>query len=177
MDCSMPGSPVIHYLLEFAHTHVHWVGDAIQTSHSVAPFCSCLNLSQHQGLFRWVRSSHQVAKVLELQLQHQSFQWKFGLISFRIDWFDLLPVQGTLKSLFQHHHSKASILQEDNRMQCKVLILSFNNLRKPGFIQTPHYTQHNCRWRHLYCCLCTGIHRPVGKRGPLPVLRNINEDS
>ena len=62
-------------------------------------------------VFSWVSSSHQVAKVLEFQLQHQSFQWIFRLISFKIDWFDLLEVQGTLKSLPQHHSSKASILQ------------------------------------------------------------------
>ena len=70
---------------------------------------SCLNLSQHQGLFKWVSSSSQVAKVLELQ--HQSFHEYSGLISFRIDWLDLLEsLQGTLKSLIQHHSSKASIL-------------------------------------------------------------------
>ena len=68
------------------------------------------NLFQHQGLLQWVSSSHQVATVLEFQLQHQSFQY-LGLISFRIDWFDLLAVQGTLKSLLQHHSTKASILQ------------------------------------------------------------------
>ena len=68
-------------------------------------------LSRHQGIFQWVSFSHQVAKVLELQLQHQSFQWISGLISFRIDWFDLLVVQGTLKSLLQHLYLKASILQ------------------------------------------------------------------
>ena len=70
MDCSMPGSSILHYLQEFAQTHVHWVGDTNQPSHPA------LNLSQHQGLFQWVGSSHQMAKVLELQLQHQSFQWK-----------------------------------------------------------------------------------------------------
>ena len=71
------------------------------------------NLSQHQGLFQWVNSSYQVAKVLEFQLQHQSFQCNeyTGLISCRTDWFDLLPVQETLKSLLQHHSSKASILR------------------------------------------------------------------
>ena len=69
-----------------------------------------LNLSQHQGLFQWVSSLHQVAKILEFQLQPQSFQWYSGLISFRMDWLDLLAVQGTLKSLLQHHSSKASIL-------------------------------------------------------------------
>ena len=67
--------------------------------------------SSNQGLFQSVSSSHQVAKVLEFQIQHQSFQWISGLISFRMDWLDLLAVQGTLKSLLQHHSSKASILQ------------------------------------------------------------------
>ena len=109
MDHSTPGLPVHHQLLEFTQAHVHWVGDAIQPSHPLSfPFPPALNLSQHQGLFRWVNSSHQVAKVLEFQLEHQSFQWT--LISYRMDWLDLLAVQGTLKSLLQHHSSKASIL-------------------------------------------------------------------
>ena len=78
MDCSMPGLPVHHQLLEFTQTHVHWVGDAIQPSHPLSsPSPTVLNLSQHQGLLKWVSSSHQVAKVLEFQLQHQSFQWVF----------------------------------------------------------------------------------------------------
>ena len=77
---------------------------------SVIPFFSAFNLSQHQDLFKWVSSSHQVAKVLEFQLQHQSFQWIFMMISFRMGWLDLLAVQGTLKSLLQHQSSKASIL-------------------------------------------------------------------
>ena len=68
--------PVHCQLLESTQTHVHWVGDAIQPSHSLSsPSPPALNLSQHQGLFEWVSSSHQVAKVLEFQLQHQSFQW------------------------------------------------------------------------------------------------------
>ena len=76
IDCSTPGLPVHHQLLEFTQTYVHWVGDAIQPSHpqsSLSP--PALNLSQHQGLFQWVSSSHQVAKVLKFQLQHHSFQW------------------------------------------------------------------------------------------------------
>ena len=78
MDCSMPGFPVLHQLLEPAQTHVHRVGDAIQPSHPLSfPSPPALNLSQHQGLFQWVRSSHQMAKVLGFQLQHQSFQWIF----------------------------------------------------------------------------------------------------
>ena len=75
MNCSTPGLPVHQQLPESTQTHVHWVGDAIQPSHPVVPFFSCLNLSQHQSLFKWSSSSHQVAKVLEFQLQHQSFQW------------------------------------------------------------------------------------------------------
>ena len=112
MDCSTPGLPVHHQLLEFTQTHVHCVSDAIQPSHPLlSPSLPALNLSQHQGLFKWVSSSHQVAKVLEFQLQHQSYNEHPGLISFRMDWLDLPVVQGTLKSLLQHHSSKASILQ------------------------------------------------------------------
>ena len=76
MDCSMPGFPVHHQLPEFTQTHVHWISDAIQPSHPLSiPSPPAFNLSQHQGLFKWVSSSHQVAKVLEFQLQHQSVQW------------------------------------------------------------------------------------------------------
>ena len=76
MNRSTPGLPVHHQLPKFTQTHVHWVGDAIQPSHSLSsPSLPALNLPQHQGLFQWVSSSHQVAKVLEFQLQHQSFQW------------------------------------------------------------------------------------------------------
>ena len=78
MDCSTPGFPVHHQLPEYTQTHVHWVGDAIQPSHPLSsPSPLAFNLSQHQGLFQWVSSSHQVAKVLDFQLQHQTFQWVF----------------------------------------------------------------------------------------------------
>ena len=90
MDCSRPGFPVLHCLLEFAQIHIHWVSDAIQLSHPLSsPPPPAFNLSQPQGVFQWVRFSHQVAKVLDLQLLHQSFQWILGLTSFRIDWLDL----------------------------------------------------------------------------------------
>ena len=76
MNCSTPGLPVHHQLPEFTQTHVHWVDDATQPSHPLSsPSPPALNLSQHQGLFQRVSSLHQVAKVLEFQLQHQSFQW------------------------------------------------------------------------------------------------------
>ena len=76
-DSSSPGFPVHHQLPEPAQTHVHWVGDAIQRSHPLSSPSLAFNFSQHQGIFKWVSSSHQMAKVLELQLQHQSFQWAF----------------------------------------------------------------------------------------------------
>jgi len=75
---STPGLPAPHHLLEFAQVRVHWTGDAIQPSHPLLPSSPpAFNLSQHQGLFQWIACSHQVAKVLELQLQYQSFQWAF----------------------------------------------------------------------------------------------------
>ena len=86
MDCSMPRFPVLRYLPEFAQSHVYWVGDTIQPSHPLSPPSPpAFNLSQHQGPFQWVSSSHQVAKVLELQLQHPAFQWIFR-VNFLEDW-------------------------------------------------------------------------------------------
>ena len=109
MNCSTPGLPVYHQLLEFTQTHVHWVGDAIQPSHPLSsPSPLAPNPSRNQGLFQWVNSSHEVAKVFG-----QSFSFSIspskehpGLISFRMDWLDLLAVQGTLKSLLQYYSSK-----------------------------------------------------------------------
>ena len=110
MDCSTQGLPVHHQLRKFTQTHVHWVGDAIQPPHPLSsPSPPSFNLSQHQGLFKWVNSSHQVAKVL-VSASASASNEPSGLISFRMDWLDLLSVQGTLKSLFQHYSSKASIL-------------------------------------------------------------------
>ena len=112
MNCSVLGLPVQHQFPKSIQTHVLRVNDAIHPSYPLSsPYPPALNFSQHQGLFQWVSSSHQVAKVLEFQLQHQSFQWTPRLISFRMDWLDLLAVQGTLKSLLQHHSSKTSILR------------------------------------------------------------------
>ena len=91
MNCSTPGSPAFHHLLELAQTHIHWVDDSIQPSHPLLhPSPPAFNLSQSQGLFQWVSSSDQMTKVWALQLQHQSFQWILRVSSFRIDWFDLL---------------------------------------------------------------------------------------
>ena len=85
MDYSTPGLPILHHLLEFAQTHVHRVGDAIQPSHPLSsPSPPALNLSQHQDLFQWVSSSHQVANVLDGFSISPSKEYS-GLISFRID--------------------------------------------------------------------------------------------
>ena len=109
MDCSMPGFPVHHELPELAQTQVRWVSDAIQPSHPLSsPSPSTFNFSQYQGLLQWVSSSHQAAKILEFQFQHQFLQSR--LISFRMDWLHLLAVLG-LSSLLQHYTSKTSILQ------------------------------------------------------------------
>ena len=85
MNCNTPGFPVHHQLPDLPQTHVNRVGDAIQPSHPLSTHSPAFNLSQHQGLFQWGNSSHQLVKVLEFQLQHQYFQWIF-----RIDWFHQL---------------------------------------------------------------------------------------
>ena len=109
MDCSMPGFPVLHRLLEFAQTPVHWVDNTIQPSHPLlSPYPPAFNLSQHQGLFQWVGSSHQVAKMLALQ--HQSFLNIQGWFPLGLTGLISLMSKGS-KSLLQHHSSKAKILQ------------------------------------------------------------------
>ena len=111
MDCSMPGFPVHHYLPEFAQTQIHWVDDAIQPSHPSPPASPpALNLSQHQGLFQWVGSLHQVVKYRSFSFSISPSNEYSGLISFRIDWFDFFAVQGILRSLLQHHNMKALVL-------------------------------------------------------------------
>ena len=111
MDCSMPGLPVHNQLLEFTQTHDHGVGDAIQPSHPLSsPSPPALNLSQHQGLFQWVSICIRWPKYWSFIFNMSPSNEYSGLISFRMDWLDLLAVQGTLKSLLQHHSSKASIL-------------------------------------------------------------------
>ena len=112
MDCSTPGFPVHHQLLELDQTHAYRVGDAIQPSHPLSsPSPPAFNLFQHQGLSQWVSSSHQVAKYWSFSFNISPSNERSGLISFRMDWLDLPAVQGTCKSLLQHHSSKASILQ------------------------------------------------------------------
>ena len=137
MDCNTPGFPVLHCLLELAQTHVHWVSDAIPPSHPLlSPSPPAFNLSQHQGLFQWVSSLHQVTKVL--QLQHQSFQWIFrvDLLEDRLVWScspESSPVQkhqfvGTQPSLCSNSHIFTWLLG----WKSKVKVLA-----KPWFLCRP----------------------------------------
>ena len=96
-------------LLKFMSIELVMLSNHLNPLLPSSPFA--FNLYQHQGLFPWVGYLHQVTKVLEFQLPHQSLQWIFRVDSFRIDWFNFLSVQGTLKSLPQHHNLKASILR------------------------------------------------------------------
>ena len=107
MDCSMPDFPVLHYLSEFAQTHVHCVNDAIQLPHPVTP-SSCSHSFQHHGLFQWVGSLYQVARYWSFSFSISPSKEYSGLISFRTDWFDLLAVQ---RCSLQHHNLKASVLR------------------------------------------------------------------
>ena len=110
MNHSTPGLPVQHQLPEFTQTHGHRVSDAIQPSHPLSsPSPPAPNPSQHQGLFQWVNSLHEVGKYWSFSFSMIPSNEHPGLISLRIIWLDLLAVQGTLKSLLQHHSSKASI--------------------------------------------------------------------
>ena len=107
----LQGFPVHHQPPELTQTHVHWVGKAIQPSHPLSSPCPpTFKLSQHQGLFKWVNSLPQVAKVWSFSFSISPSNEYSGLISFRMDWLNVLAIEGTLKSLLQHHSSKASIL-------------------------------------------------------------------
>ena len=112
IDCSTPGFPVHHQLPELAQTHVYWVSDTIQPSHPLSsPSPPTFNLSQHQGLFQWVSLCIRWPKYWNFSFSINPSSEYSRLVSFRIDWLDLLAVQGTLKSFLQHHSSEASILQ------------------------------------------------------------------
>ena len=112
MDCSTPGFPVKHQLLELAQTHVHWVSDAIQLSHTLLPLLFLSSILPSIKIFSNESVLHiSWAKYWSFSFSISPSNEYSGLISFGIGWFDLLAVQGTLKSLLQHHSSKASILR------------------------------------------------------------------
>ena len=112
MDYSTPGLPVHHQLPEFTQTHVHWVGDATQPSHPLSSLSPpTFNLSQHQGPIKGVNLCIRGPEYWSFRFSISPSNEYSGLFFIRMDWLKLLAVQGTLKSLFQHHISKASILQ------------------------------------------------------------------
>ena len=143
IDCNMPGLPVPHQLPEFTQTHVHWIGDAIQSSHPLSsPSPPALNLSQHQGLFKWVSSSHQVAKVLEFQLQHQlvanlnSSHCSFSFVHFSFFFFTCFHAELNITFDCRYFHIKlqwnrcscwshSTILQKHSSNTLHVFLLLF----------------------------------------------------
>ena len=140
-------------------THLHWVSDVIQPSCPLSsPSPPAFSLSPHRSLFQWVGYLHQVAKVLEFQLQHQSFQWMFRTYSFRMDWLDLLAVQGTLKSLLQHHSLRASILWRSAFFMVQVCMDLLGRINKKSG---------QCAVRQQVALSLRRVMWPVGKsRGP-----------
>ena len=141
MDCSRPGFPVLHYLPEFAQTHVHWIGGAIQPSHPL------LSLFLLPSIFPCISIFSNELVLCIRWPKYWSFSFSFsislsneysGMISFRIDWFDLLAVQGTLKSLLQHHSSKAvssSMLLLSCLQSSHVFNIHSNFLVKPSEVE------------------------------------------
>ena len=123
IGCNTPGRPVPLHLTEFTQTHIHWVSDAIQPSHPLSsPSPPTFNLFQHQGLFQYISSSHQVAKVLEFQLRHESFQWIFRVdfllgLTVWSPFFSSTTVQnhqffGTQPSLWPNSHMCTWLLEK-----------------------------------------------------------------
>ena len=135
MNWSTPGLPVHHQLLEFTQTHVHWVGDAIQPSHPLSsPSPPAPNFSQHQSLFQWVNSSHEVAKYWSFSLSISPSKEHPGLVSSRMDWLNLLSVQGTCKSLL-----RLCVFGGNTQKRCCVLTASYQ-------------VAHNVSLYHNYIC-------------------------
>ena len=140
MNRSMPGFPVHHQLPELAR--VHWVSDAIQSSHPLlSPSPPALNLSQHQGLFKWVNSLHRVAKILSFSFSISPSNEYSGLIIFTIDWLDLLAIQGILKSILQHHNSKVSIIWQS----------AFFMVQLSHPYMNDYWKNHSFDYMDLYC--------------------------
>ena len=139
MDCSMPGFHVPHHLLKFVQVHVYCVGDAIKPSHPLTPsFPSVLNLSQHQGFFQSVGCLCQMTKYWSFSFSISPSKEYSGLISLKIDWFDL-GVQGTFRSLFQHHSLKALIL-----WRCVFFM-------PPALTTVPHHWEDHSLWTMDLC--------------------------
>ena len=154
MDCGMPGFPVLHYLPQFAQTHIRWIGDAIQPTCPLSPPSPpALNLSQYQGLFQRISSLHQGAKYCSFSFSISPSSEYSQLISFRIVWFDLLAIQGTLKGLFQHHSSKVSILQCSAFLMVQLL----HPYMTTGKIIALIYGPLSAKWCLCFLIRCRGL--------------------
>ena len=139
-NCSTPGFPVLHYFLGFAQTHVHWVTDAIQLSYPLlSPSPPALNLSQHQGFLQWVGSSHQVAKVLELQLQRQSFSCRMR------DPFQGLKL-GSCLTLRNELSEETHMLTKQEILLGKCAQRESSRIREPRRTALPHVSQFQVLW-------------------------------
>ena len=138
MDCSIPGSPVLHYAPEFAQINVHWVHDAIQPSQSLLPFSPpALNLSQNQSLFQWVSSLYQVIyPILYWSFSISPSSEYSGLISFRTDWFDLLAFQGLTRVLSITTVWKHQFFSVQPSLWSKSHICTWILKTKHGFVYT-----------------------------------------
>ena len=164
MDCTMPSLPVPHHLLEFAPICVNWISDAIQPSHPLSPPSpSAFNLSQHQGLFQWASSLHHVAKALDLQLQHQSFQWGFR-VDFLYDW---LVWSHCLKG-----SQESSLAPQFKSINSSVLCLLYG---PPVYlyshhtqieIQIPSQSLQSSTWSAAYISCLSSYHRSLAHSPP-----------
>ena len=186
MDCSTSGFPVPHHLPEFAQVQVHWVGDAIQLRYPFSPPSPfTLSLSYHQGLFQWVSFHIKWPKYWSFSFSISPSNEYSRLISFRIDWFDLLAVLGTLKILLQHHSLKASILQHSVFFMFQLGIIQFSsvaqscltlcdpmNCSMPGLPvhhQLPEFTQTHVHW------VCDAIQPSHPLSSPSPPALNLSQ--
>ena len=151
MDRSTPGSPVLHHLLEFAQIHILQLIDAIQPFHPLLPpSLFAFDLFQHEGLLQWISSSHQVPKYWDFSFSINHSNEHSGLISFRIDFLDLLAVPGTLKSLLQHHNSKASILQRS-----AVFMVQLSHLLEKSYLWLLGFL--SVKWWLSFLTRCLGL--------------------
>ena len=150
MDWSTSGSSVPYYLPEFAQIHVHWIGD-ISPSQPLMPSSFAFSLFQYQGTFQWVGSSCQVLKYWGLSFSTSPSSEYSGLVSFRIDWFDLLAVQGTLKSLLQYYSLKALIL----RCSAFFMVQLSHLYRTPGKITAATKLKDACCLENSYNKPCS----------------------
>ena len=155
MDCSMPGFPDLHYLPQLTQIHVHWVRDAIQPSHlRSSPSPPAFIFSQHQGLFQWIALHIRWSKYYSFSFSISPSSEYSGLISFRMDWFDLLALQGTLKSLFQYHSSKASVLWHSDFF---VVHLSHPYMTTGKIKALTRWTCLPAKWCLCFLICCVGL--------------------